>query len=73
MAEAVADGETGLLVEPGDAEGLAEGARRLLADPQGMKAMGAAGRRRVEAEFSVRTMADAYESAYLSLLPGWDE
>jgi glycosyltransferase involved in cell wall biosynthesis len=46
--ETVLDGETGLLVDPDDAEGLARALAGLLADPDRRRAMGEAGRRRVE-------------------------
>jgi glycosyltransferase involved in cell wall biosynthesis len=54
LAEAVVDGETGWLIEPGDKMALAQKTRRLLDDPQLCRSMGAAARRRVEEEFSVQ-------------------
>jgi starch synthase len=50
--EAVADGETGLLVEPEDAEGLAAAVLTLIRDPVGRIEMGLRGRIRAEAEFN---------------------
>lgn len=51
IAELVEDGVSGLLVEPGDAQGLASALRRLLADPDGRRAMGRRGREIVERRF----------------------
>ncbi|MGV3721327.1 MAG: glycosyltransferase family 4 protein, partial [Actinomycetota bacterium] len=47
LEEAIADGETGLLFEPGSAASLQGRLRKLLADPEGRRAVGAAARRRV--------------------------
>jgi glycogen synthase len=52
IPEVVVDGETGLLVEPGDPVALADALRRVLDDPARAARMGEAGRRRVEANFS---------------------
>lgn len=45
VPDAIREGETGLLVEPGDTDGLAEAMGRLLADPILWKKMGNANRR----------------------------
>lgn len=58
--EAVADGETGLLVPPEDAPTLAEALATLAADPARAREMGAAGRRRIERELSIEAAARAY-------------
>lgn len=51
IPEAVAEGETGLLVDP-DSEGeLFEALKRLLSDPEAMRRMGEAGRARVIRDF----------------------
>ena len=52
IPEAVIDGETGLLVEPGDVDSLAAALTQLLGDASLRKKMGAAGRARAEALFS---------------------
>lgn len=57
IPEIVADGETGLLVPPGDPAALAAALHALLADPPRARRMGAAGRARVAARFSWRTAA----------------
>lgn len=51
--EVVADGETGLLVPAGDVDALAAALARLVGDPELAQRMGAAGRARVEREFSL--------------------
>ena len=52
ISEAVANGKTGLLVEPGDAPALAEAILRLLSDEDLRKSMGKAARKRVVELFS---------------------
>lgn len=56
--EAIVDGETGLLVEPGDAAGLADALALLLGDPARAAAMGAAGRARALAGYTWRATAE---------------
>jgi phosphatidylinositol alpha-1,6-mannosyltransferase len=53
-AEIVADGETGLLVDPLDPDAIAGALGRLLAAPELARAMGEAGRRRLEQLFTPR-------------------
>ncbi|HTZ87761.1 MAG TPA: glycosyltransferase [Solirubrobacteraceae bacterium] len=53
IPELVRDGETGLLVEPGDPEALADAFRRLLADPDAAIARARNGRSLIEAEFDI--------------------
>ncbi|MGC8539907.1 MAG: glycosyltransferase family 4 protein, partial [Phycisphaerae bacterium] len=62
--EIVADGETGLLFEPGNAESLAQAIKRLLADPELRQRMGEAGRKRYEEHFTARRMASDVLAAY---------
>jgi phosphatidylinositol alpha-1,6-mannosyltransferase len=52
VADAIADGETGYLVPPDDVGALAARLGTLLADPAAARRMGAAGRARVEREFT---------------------
>ena len=54
--ELVVNGETGLLVPPGDAEALAQALIRVLEDPALASRLGNAGRERVVTEFSLRAM-----------------
>lgn len=64
VGEAVLESETGFLVPPGDPERLADGLRRVLESGDGGRALAAAGRSRVEAEFSVIEMARRYRKFY---------
>jgi glycosyltransferase involved in cell wall biosynthesis len=64
LVEAVADGETGLLVAPGDAAALAAALRRLAADAALRTRLGAAGRARVLARYSVARMAEGTLACY---------
>ncbi|MDH3729026.1 MAG: glycosyltransferase, partial [Myxococcales bacterium] len=54
---AVVDGITGLLAQPGDADGLAQAIERMLTDTEGAKSMGRAGRARIEDSFSAAAQA----------------
>lgn len=58
IPEAVADGETGLLVEEGRADALADALRALAADPARRAALGRAGRARVEACFDMHRQGE---------------
>jgi L-malate glycosyltransferase len=66
--EAVADGETGVLVKPGDATELAQAIGRLLADPALRTRFGAAGRQRISELFSLERMAHNMQALYARLL-----
>lgn len=67
VAEAVADGRTGLLVDPGDVAGLTAALGRLR--DAGLRArLGAAGRELARASFTVDRMARAYQDLYAELL-----
>lgn len=63
VAEVVVDGETGLLVPPGDPSSLAAAIERLLGDPALRNRLGAAGRARIEEFFDL----DRCRSAHLEL------
>jgi glycosyltransferase involved in cell wall biosynthesis len=63
LPELVADGATGVLVEPDDARALAAGIERAFAEP----GMGDAGHERARASFSVAAMADRTAALYRSL------
>jgi glycosyltransferase involved in cell wall biosynthesis len=67
MPELVVDGETGLLVAPRAPAALAAAIERLLDDPTAAQAMARAGRKRVEAHFSLRAKLDATEALYRRL------
>jgi glycosyltransferase involved in cell wall biosynthesis len=67
VPEIVHDGETGLLVQPGDAAALGEALVAVLGDPERARAMGAAGRASVLEQFTwdrvARTVAGHLEVA----------
>ncbi|MFO0851519.1 MAG: glycosyltransferase [Gemmataceae bacterium] len=67
--EAVADGETGLLVPPGRPDALAARIGELLADPSCRRQMGDAGRAFVRERFSFAGQAAAYRQLFAKLLP----
>jgi glycosyltransferase involved in cell wall biosynthesis len=60
----VVDGETGVLVEPGEPARLAEALRRLLRDAPLRARMGDAGRRRVLERFDVETVRRRHLDLY---------
>jgi glycosyltransferase involved in cell wall biosynthesis len=62
--DAVVDGETGMLVAPGDARGMAAALAELAADPARAERMGKAGRDRQRERFDGERMADAYLRAF---------
>jgi glycosyltransferase involved in cell wall biosynthesis len=66
--EAVEDGVTGLLVPPRDSPALARATIGVLADPARASALGAAGRRRVEQEFTLSRMVARYEQVYAEMV-----
>jgi len=67
LRNVVVDGETGLLVPPGDAQALREALRTLLLDPSRRAQMGAAGRQRARL-FTVGTAVDRIEQIYAELV-----
>ena len=66
--EALIDGETGLLVPPGDAGAIAGAVSRLLDDRELARRLGCAARRLMAAQFSVQRMVSATEDVYATLL-----
>jgi glycosyltransferase involved in cell wall biosynthesis len=69
-AEAVCDGETGLVVPARDAKRLAEAIVHLATDPAFRKQFGMAGRERVAKYFTFARCIDGYEALYRTLLSG---
>ena len=63
-AEAVADGETGLIVPPDNPKALAEAIKHILDHPDEARRMGEAGRRRVEEHFTVEAMVAKHVEVY---------
>jgi alpha-maltose-1-phosphate synthase len=68
IPEVVADGETGLLVPPGEPEPLAAALNTLLRDPDRAAAMGQAGRKRAVAEFGWPAIAAQTVALYAELV-----
>jgi glycosyltransferase involved in cell wall biosynthesis len=64
VPEVVADGITGLLAAPGDADGLADCVLRLLRDPRARNAMGRAARTRCLTMFDIELIAPQYRAIY---------
>jgi len=67
MRDMVVDGESGLLVEPGNVSALREAIRVLLLDPTRRAQMGIVGRQRARL-FTVGTVTDRIEEIYVELL-----
>ena len=68
LVEAVADGETGLLVPPEDVDGLRNAIEKLIDDVQLRRRLGRAGRERMQKEFSIDTMARKHIDLYESII-----
>jgi glycosyltransferase involved in cell wall biosynthesis len=68
VADALVDGETGLLVPTDDVAALQAALGTLLGDPTRRSAMGAAARERARRRFSADVMAAAYEDVYDEIL-----
>lgn len=68
ILETVVDGETGVLVEPGNSQALADGINGLLRHPERIKAYGENGRKRVEKYFSWAHIAEQTEQMYAELV-----
>ena len=64
LAELVADGETGLLVEPGDPDDLARALARLAGDPAAARRMGRAARAAYERNWSEPVTTDTLLAVY---------
>ena len=64
LAEAVVDGESGLLVTPGDPAPLADAIAALIADPALRRRLAEAGRARVLARYTAARMADGTLACY---------
>ncbi len=70
MPEAVLDGESGLLVPPGDTPALGEAIERLLGDSQLRRRMGERGRQLVTEQFSVDAMVEGNLAVYQAVIGG---
>jgi glycosyltransferase involved in cell wall biosynthesis len=70
VVETVEDGVTGVLVPPADPKALASALIQLLCEPEAWEAMGAAGRARVEAEYTVDRMVERTVAVYREVVLG---
>jgi glycosyltransferase involved in cell wall biosynthesis len=70
LLDLVVDGETGILVPPGDVNALRAALERLLADPELRRRLGRAGRERAAARLSWDEATDATLDAYRAALDG---
>lgn len=68
IKDQVIDGETGILIQPGNIEDLKNAILKLASDKELRERMGQAGRRRVEQEFSWDKSAEKLEKLYERLL-----
>lgn len=68
VPEVVANGETGLLVPPGNAQALADGMLELLQDPPRAQEMGERGRLRAVREFDVNDMVEKTKAVYADVM-----
>ena len=66
--EALIDGETGLLVPPGDEQALYQAIKRLIDEPDLRCRMGLAGRAQVKAHFAVGPTTQQLEDLYLHMV-----
>jgi glycosyltransferase involved in cell wall biosynthesis len=69
VPDIVADGETGLLVPPGDPVALADAIARMVAEPAHAQAMAARGRRHVEARFALEPCLERLRVTIDAALP----
>jgi glycosyltransferase involved in cell wall biosynthesis len=68
IPDMIVQGETGILVTPGDAEALAQGLAALLAEPARLAQMRAICRARARADFSLHVQAERYLAFYRQLI-----
>ncbi len=64
VPDAILDGETGLLVEPGDVAGLTAGIQQLRLEPHLRERLGAQARERAHRELTAARMADRYRAVF---------
>ena len=68
VADIVLDGQTGLLVAPGDVEGLAAALVQAAGDRAGLRRMGAAAREHVASRYGAARLVDDIDGLYTELL-----
>ena len=67
VPEAVVEGQTGLMVEPGDVDGLAQAIVKLGSDPDARQSMGEAGRRLMQEHFDKQRQFDRFLDYFTQL------
>lgn len=70
VSEAVVDGVTGYVVDPGSVVHLASAVQHLLADPARARAFGEAGRRRALERFTIERMVAGYDRVWRDVVEG---
>ena len=70
VAVALAHGEAGMLVAPGNAEALAQSIDKLLSNPRQARELGARGAERAAAEYDLARMVHRYQATYGELVRG---
>jgi len=73
VPEVVVDGETGILVPPGDPAALAAAILRLLRDPEQRERLGRAGHERYRSLFTSQAMAARTLALYRDVVRRWEE
>ncbi len=73
IVDVVRDGETGILVPPGDADALAKAIVTILKDEKLARRMGEAGKKRIDERFTARTMVKKISEVYEELIESTDE
>ena len=68
LVESVVDGETGILVPPGDVAALTAAIAALMLDEERRARFGRAGRARMQSEFSLKAMVAAHIEVYEAIL-----
>jgi glycogen synthase len=68
IPEAVDDGETGLLVAPGDVEALTRAIQKLLANAELRRALGTQGRKRALERFPAEAMSRSFDELWREAL-----
>jgi glycosyltransferase involved in cell wall biosynthesis len=68
VPEVVADGQTGILVQPGDPAGLAAAVVEVLSDAARAEEMGERGRQRAAAQFDIGEMLERTKAVYADLV-----
>ncbi|UCC94459.1 MAG: glycosyltransferase family 4 protein [Candidatus Omnitrophota bacterium] len=68
IVDVVDDGKTGILVPPANSAALAKALLRLLSDSELRVKMGRAGREKIDAKFSAKTMVNRIERVYNELI-----